>query len=75
MSKGRAPKVLFLMNCFKGQAAGECYYQLARELVRAGAEVTVLLPQDKDTPPVEVMDGIKVKRFSYFWPQRRHAVA
>jgi glycosyltransferase involved in cell wall biosynthesis len=68
-------KVLFLMNCFKGQAAGECYYQLARELVRAGCEVTVLLPQDQDTPASEDMDGIKVKRFSYFWPQRLSGVA
>lgn len=68
-------KILFLMNCFKGQAAGECYYQLARELVRAGCEVTVLLPQDRDTPASEDMLGIKVKRFSYFWPQRLSGVA
>lgn len=63
------------MNCFKGQAAGECYYQLARELVRAGNDVTVLLPQEQDTPSSEVMDGIQVKRFDYFWPQRLHSVA
>ncbi|MDY7002199.1 MAG: glycosyltransferase, partial [Thermodesulfobacteriota bacterium] len=69
------PKVLFLMNCFKGQAAGECYYQLARELVRAGCRVTVLLPQDRETPASEIMDGIQVKRFTYWWPQRLHAVA
>jgi len=69
------PKVLFMMNCFKGQAAGECYYQLARELVRSGCRVTVLLPQDRDTPAEEVMDGIEVRRFSYFWPQRLHRVA
>ena len=68
-------KILFLMNCFKGQAAGECYYQLARELVRAGCEVTVLLPQDRDTPASEDLEGIQVKRFSYFWPQHLSGVA
>ena len=68
-------KVLMLANCFKGQWAGECYYQLAKGLVRAGVDMTVLLPQDKDTPAAEIMDGIKVKRFSYFWPQKYSSVA
>lgn len=68
-------KVLFLTTCFKGEAAGECYYQLARALVGAGCEVTVLVPQNKATPAAEVMEGIEVKRFSYFWPQRLQAVA
>ena len=68
-------KVLMIMNCFRGQAAGECYYQLARELVRAGEDVTVLLPQDTNTPGFENMDGIKVRRFDYWFPQSRSCVA
>lgn len=42
---------------------------LSRALVQEGAQVTVVAPHDKNTASKEIIDGVEVRRFSYWWPK------
>jgi len=47
---------------------------LSRALVREGATVTVLAPHDAQTSATDHWDGVEVRRFHYWWPQRAHGL-
>lgn len=44
-------------------------HRLARALVKAGEEVTVLAPGAPNGKAHEYMDGVEVYRFTYMWPR------
>src|SRR5260221_6879939 len=48
---------------------GQWVMGLSRALVQEGAQVTVVAPHDKNTASNEVIDGVVVRRFSYWWPK------
>src|SRR3989338_9135663 len=43
-------------------------YELSRRLAKKGHDITVLAPHHKGAKKFEIMDGMKVYRFQYFWP-------
>lgn len=51
-----------------GDAVSPFVAHLAEDLVRLGAEVTVLAPHAKNAALKEWMNGVRVKRFRYSWP-------
>jgi glycosyltransferase involved in cell wall biosynthesis len=53
-----------------GDHSGAFLFGLARELVRTGIQVTVIAPHDADTPGLEDVEGIRVRRFYYFLPSK-----
>ncbi|HHQ45162.1 MAG TPA: glycosyltransferase family 4 protein [Candidatus Altiarchaeales archaeon] len=66
-------KVLMLTSSYprySGDYAGNFVHELSKKLVEKDVEVTVLAPHDKDTKGFEVMEGVQVKRFQYFWPKK-----
>jgi glycosyltransferase involved in cell wall biosynthesis len=56
---------------FKGHTAGIFIYEQAKSFVNFGQEVTIFAPYDLGSKKNEVMDGIKVKRFSYFFKKHQ----
>ncbi|HEX55175.1 MAG: hypothetical protein DRO95_00190 [Candidatus Altiarchaeales archaeon] len=60
---------------FKGDYAGNFIYELAKNLVRRGVEVSVVAPHHHETKGYEMMDGIKVHRFQYFYPKKFQRIA
>jgi len=67
--------VCFLTTSFKDEGGGDCYYQLAKELVKNGIRVKAVIPDDVETQSKEIMDAIEVHRFQYWWPKRFQKVA
>ena len=53
-----------------GDVPGFFVFELAQGLLRQGYRVTVLAPDDGSAPKREMMHGVQVHRFSYFWPRR-----
>ncbi len=71
-------KVCFLTTGFpryQGDVFGVFVYRLAKYLVREGTAVSVVAPDEADTPPEQVFDGVPVKRFRYFFPRKLQRVA
>jgi len=65
-------KVLMLTTSFplyQGHPAGVFVYEQARHLCRAGVSVDILAPLHPEGRSFEVMEGVIVRRFSYFWPK------
>lgn len=58
----------------EGDYSGSFVFGLARELVRLGYEIVVVAPHDAETPGAEKMDGVQVRRFSYFLPRKLQAL-
>jgi glycosyltransferase involved in cell wall biosynthesis len=56
---------------YPGHPAGMFVYEQARHLCRAGIEVEVLAPLQDGARPFEIMEGVAVRRFPYFWPVKR----
>jgi L-malate glycosyltransferase len=56
---------------YPGHPAGMFVYEQARHLCRAGISVEVLAPLQAGAHRFEVMEGIAVRRFPYFWPLTR----
>lgn len=48
--------------------AGQFVLGYARSLVAAGADVTVIAPHDRDAQLRETVDGVRIRRFRYWWP-------
>ena len=64
-------KILILTTTFprwKDDTIPAFIYHLAKKLVKQGLEVVVLAPHYKGAQKFEIMDGIKIFRFSYFFP-------
>ena len=45
-------------------------HEMAREIVNLGHEVHVLAPYKSTSKKDYVMDGVKIKRFNYFFPKK-----
>jgi L-malate glycosyltransferase len=61
-------KVCMLTTSYKGDFGGNPIHNLSRDLVGKGVEVVVLVPYKKGTNENETIEGVKVRRFHYFWP-------
>ena len=67
-------KVLMLTTSFPlypGHPAGIFVYEQARHLCRAGVNVDVMAPLHPEGKSYEVMEGVSVRRFPYFWPKTK----
>ncbi|MEW6077411.1 MAG: glycosyltransferase family 4 protein [Thermodesulfobacteriota bacterium] len=67
-------KVLMLTTSFPlfpGDPAGTFVYEQARHLNRAGVSVEILAPLQDNASRFEIMDGVPVRRFPYFWPENQ----
>lgn len=53
---------------------GQWVFGLARALVAQGARVVVISPHDHDTEGHEILDGVEIRRFSYWFPKRAHGL-
>jgi glycosyltransferase involved in cell wall biosynthesis len=60
---------------FPGDLFGHFVLELAKELVKGEWEVRVVAPHQKGLPCREVMEGVQVRRFRYFWPAAWQRVA
>lgn len=56
---------------FKGDNSGQFIYRFAKRVVKKGHEVNVVTQNDyfRKTKSNEILDGIKVNRFNYFFPK------
>jgi glycosyltransferase involved in cell wall biosynthesis len=71
-------KILLVTSSFPrwpGDWAGVFVLSLGRRLVMRGHEVTVLCPHARGLPVREEMDGVKVERFRYAWPESFETLA
>jgi glycosyltransferase involved in cell wall biosynthesis len=71
-------RVCFLTTSFprfSGDFAGSFVFQTARGLVQQGIPVTIVAPASSHSATREVMDGIQVRRFRYWWPPSHQAIA
>ncbi len=50
-------------------------FRLALSLVENGTEVTIVAPDDHNTKNKEVINGIQVERFKYFFPKKLQKLA
>ena len=66
-------KVCLLTSSFPRHAGdffGSFLLDLGRELITRGVQLTVVAPHDADTPGTETLDGIRTRRFFYFFPRK-----
>jgi glycosyltransferase involved in cell wall biosynthesis len=50
-------------------------FGLANAMVQEGAKVSVVAPHDQDTLDYEMMDGVEIHRFHYWWPKSAQGLA
>jgi len=70
-------KVLMLSTSYprrKGDYAGNFIHELASALAADGVGVSVAAPADKGGGSFQVMDGVSVERFRYFWPSHLQGI-
>ena len=60
---------------FQGDLFGTFVLELAREIAAKGTAVQVLAPHESGYPVRDDFDAVKIRRFRYFWPTSRQAVA
>jgi len=71
-------KVCVLTSSFpryQGDFPGIFLYRLLKALVKSGIDVSVVAPSDESTKDVEVMEGMKVYRFVYWFPKHYQRLA
>lgn len=71
MKKKRTLRICILTSGFprfKGDSSGTFLPFLAKELIKTGLDVFVLAPHHQGSRRFEIMEGIKIYRFSYFFP-------
>ena len=55
----------------EGEPSGIFLHHLSRQLVAVGWRVLVLAPNFPGGQPVQMLDGVEIRRFNYFIPQRQ----
>ena len=60
---------------FPGDYASVFVYDLAAELATDGMDVHVITPAESGTLNFEIINGVNVHRFSYFWPVKWQRIA
>jgi N-acetyl-alpha-D-glucosaminyl L-malate synthase BshA len=66
-------KILVLTTTFprwKDDTTPAFVYELSKRLQENGWEIVVLAPHHEGAKKIEIMDGMKVYRFPYFWPTK-----
>jgi len=66
-------KVCIIASAFPSSASdirGKFVHEMAREIAKLGHELTVLAPYSSKSDDEYVLDGVKVKRFNYFFPKK-----
>ena len=48
---------------------------LSRGMVQNSMEVTAIVPHEKGLPKKDIIEGVKIRRFQYFWPSSLEQVA
>jgi len=74
----RVRSVLFVTTSFPrfyGDFAGSFVFRFAKYLVSDGVQVTVLAPGVAGYPTIDVMEGIQIYRFPYFYPPKLQRLA
>ena len=77
MNKTKLPNVLVLATTFprwKNGSEPAFVYNLSKRLAAKGFNITVLAPGAPHALSYEEMDGLKVYRFSYFYPKKLQKV-
>lgn len=52
-----------------GDATPPFVFNLCRDLAEAGCKITILAPHSPGSPLTETMEGLRIVRFRYFWPE------
>lgn len=60
---------------YKGDMSGIFIYHLSKSLIDKGVEVEIICPHFFGYPKFEIMDGIKIHRFTYFIPEKYQKLA
>jgi glycosyltransferase involved in cell wall biosynthesis len=72
--KGRSLKILIPTTSFirnKDDFFNIYIFRFAKALAESGMEVVVLAPDDKETKTEEVIDGVRIVRFQYFFKKHQ----
>ena len=70
--------VLFVTTSFprfKGDFAGSFVFRFAKYLTQAGTQVTVLAPGAAGYPTTDMIEGVHIYRFAYFYPRNLQRLA
>lgn len=70
--------VLFVTTSFprfKNDFAGSFVFRFAKYLTQAGMQITVLAPGAVAFPTTDNIEGVRISRFPYFYPQRLQCLA
>jgi len=73
LSADNSKRVLVIATTFprwQNDIRPEFVYELSKRLQNNGFEIVVLAPHHIGAKKFEIMDGMKVYRFSYFWPDK-----
>ena len=55
----------------EGEPSGIFLHHLSRQLVAVGWRVLILAPNFPGGRPIQMLDGVEIRRFNYFLPQRQ----
>ena len=73
MSNNNSKRVLVIATTFprwQNDTTPAFVYELSKRLQNNGFEIVVLAPHHVGAEKFEIMDGMKVNRFPYFWPAK-----
>lgn len=73
MSNSNSKRVLVIATTFprwQNDIRPAFVYELSKRLQNNGFEIVVLAPHHKGAEKFEIMDGMRVYRFPYFWPAK-----
>lgn len=59
---------------YEGDIIPQFLLGFSRALVEEGAAVTMLVPHDHTTVAYEIMGGVEVRRFPYWWPKSKQGL-
>lgn len=74
----KVKSVLFVTTSFprfKGDFAGSFVFRFAKYLTQAGTRVFVLAPGAAGYPITDVIEGVRIYRFTYFYPRKLQRLA
>ncbi|MBQ09451.1 MAG: hypothetical protein CMD96_06650 [Gammaproteobacteria bacterium] len=77
MKKNKLPNVLVLATTFprwENDSEPAFVFNLSKKLASKGFNMVVLVPGAPDALPYEEMEGLKIYRFSYFYPKKLQKV-
>ena len=77
MNKSKLPNVLVLATTFprhKNDSEPAFVFNLSKRLVSKGFNIIVLVPGAPNSLSYEEMEGLKVYRFSYFFPKKLQTI-